>query len=96
LFLLCFWLSSLPFSSVYLFVFVSRPLIFIRGQGAERATIHVQSWRKGRVAGRSLCIHHRAAHMAFLLCLFHHSGRSWGGCGWCRGFWARGGGERER
>jgi len=75
LFLLCFWLSSLPFSYVYLFVFVSRPLVFIRGQGAERATIPVQSWRKGRVAGRSLCIHPRAAHVAFLICLFHHSGR---------------------
>jgi len=32
LFLFSFLLSSLPFSSIYLFVFVSRPLVFIRGK----------------------------------------------------------------
>jgi hypothetical protein len=32
LFLFYSLLSSLPFSSIYLFVFVSRPLVFIRGK----------------------------------------------------------------
>ena len=87
--LLWFSLSGPPF-----FLFLSRPLVFIRGEKGKRELLSLSSHgTKVGWLGRSMCSRPKATCRACPFYLFHHGGRPWGGVGGVKVFWVN---ERER